>query len=111
MDDCPDIRGVAVEGLCRILNLFWEVIPSLTITKILGKIIDDMTCDTCNEVRLSTLNGIIYLLENPQSHEIMKVLLPKLSFMLFDPSVSVRTAAIDLLLEVGHIRPLQFNKV
>ncbi|KAI0497706.1 hypothetical protein KFK09_020939 [Dendrobium nobile] len=111
MDDCPEVRGVAVEGLCRILNLFWEVIPSLTITKILGKIIDDMAIDICNEVRLSTLNGIIYLLENPQSHEIMKVLLPKLSHVLFDPSLSVRIAAADLLLEVINIRSFQFNKI
>ncbi|XP_020581855.1 uncharacterized protein LOC110025618 [Phalaenopsis equestris] len=110
-DDCPEVRGVAVEGLCRILNLFWEVIPSLTITKILGKVIDDMTRDICNEVRLSTLNGIIYLLENPQSHEIMKVLLPKLNFVLSDPSLSVRIAATDLLLVVGHIRSFQFKKI
>ncbi|KAK8942389.1 hypothetical protein KSP39_PZI009237 [Platanthera zijinensis] len=111
LDDCPEIRAVTVEGLCRILNLFWEVIPSLTITKVLGKVIDDMSLDMCNEVRLSTLNGIIYLLENPQSHEVMKVLLPRLGGLLFDPSLSVRIATTDLLLEVGRIRAFQFNKV
>ncbi|KAK8961624.1 hypothetical protein KSP40_PGU009188 [Platanthera guangdongensis] len=111
LDDCPEIRAVTVEGLCRILNLFWEVIPSLTITKVLGKVVDDMSLDMCNEVRLSTLNGIIYLLENPQSHEVMKVLLPRLGGLLSDPSLSVRIATADLLLEVGRIRAFQFNKV
>uniref|UniRef100_J3LQU1 Uncharacterized protein n=2 Tax=Oryza brachyantha TaxID=4533 RepID=J3LQU1_ORYBR len=111
MDDCPEIRTVAVEGLCRILNQFWEVIPSLTISKFLSKIVDDMSKDSCNEVRLSTLNGLIYLLENPQSHEILKVLLPRLSDMVSDPTLSVRSAAVDLLLAIRDIRSFQYNKV
>ncbi|ONK75910.1 uncharacterized protein A4U43_C03F21850 [Asparagus officinalis] len=111
LDDCPDVRAVAVEGCCRILNLFWEVIPSSIITKILKKIIDCMSTDACNEVRLSTVNGIIYLLENPQSHEIMKVLLPRLGCMLSDPTLSVRLAVTDLLLAIRDIRTFQFNKV
>ncbi|GMH30524.1 hypothetical protein Nepgr_032367 [Nepenthes gracilis] len=48
-DDCPDVRVVAVEGCCRILHLFWEVIPSSAITKILTKIFDDMPHDASNE--------------------------------------------------------------
>lgn len=111
LDDCPDVRAVAVEGSCRILNLFWELIPSLVITKILTKIIDSMSNDLCNEVRLSTVNGIIYLLENPQSHEIMKVLLPRLGCMFFDPTFSVRVAVMDLLLAIRDIRTFQFNRV
>ena len=77
MDDCPEIRAVTVEGLCRILNQFWEVIPSVTISKKLSRIVDDMSKDSCNDVRLSTLNGLIYLLDNPQSHDVLKVLLPR----------------------------------
>ncbi|PSR87924.1 Condensin-2 complex subunit like [Actinidia chinensis var. chinensis] len=111
MDECPDVRVVAVEGSCRILHLFWEIIPSSTITKIITKIFDDMTHDQCNEVRLSTLNGIIYLLGNPQSHEILKVLLPRLGHLILDPGISVRVALIDLLLLSGDIRTFQFHKV
>ncbi|KAE8796203.1 Condensin-2 complex subunit G2 [Hordeum vulgare] len=111
MDDCPEIRAVTVEGICRILNQFWEVIPSPTISKNLSKIVDDMSKDSCNEVRLSTLNGLIYLLDNPQSHDILKVLLLRLSDMVFDPSVSVRAAAVDLLLAIRDLRSFQYNKV
>ncbi|KAJ0963421.1 hypothetical protein J5N97_028543 [Dioscorea zingiberensis] len=111
LDDCPDVRAVAVEGSCRILHLFWEVIPSSTITNILKKIIYDISHDTCTEVRLSTVNGIIYLLDNPQTHEIMKVLLPKLGFMFTDHALSVRVAVADLLLVVRDIRTFQFHKV
>ncbi|KAL7231670.1 hypothetical protein ACSBR2_009829 [Camellia fascicularis] len=111
MDECPDVRVVAVEGSCRILHLFWEIIPSSTITKIITKIFDDMTHDPCNEVRLSTLNGIIYLLGNPQSHEVLKVLLPRLGHLILDPAMSIRAALIDLLLLVRDIRIFQFHKV
>ncbi|XVE82929.1 hypothetical protein DITRI_Ditri16bG0044700 [Diplodiscus trichospermus] len=111
MDDCPDVRVIAVEGCCRILHLFWEIIPSSTITKVITKIIDEMAYDKCNEVRLSTLNGIIYLLGNPQSHEILKVLLPRLGHLMLDNILSVRAAMVDVLLLLKDIRTFQFNKV
>ncbi|KAK4772490.1 hypothetical protein SAY86_014265 [Trapa natans] len=110
-DICPDIRAVAVEGCCRTLHLFWEIIPSPTITNILTKIFDDSTHDICNTVRLSTLNGIIYLLGNPLSHEILRVLLPRLGHLLMDNCLSVRVTAADLLLFIRDIRTFQFNKV
>ncbi|CAN6317592.1 unnamed protein product [Urochloa humidicola] len=111
MDDCPEIRTVAVEGICRILNQYWEIVPAPTISKFLSKIVDDMSKDACNEVRMSTLNGLIYLLGNPQSHEILKDLLPRLSDMILDTALSVRTAAVDLLLAIRDLRSFQYNKV
>lgn len=110
-DDCPEIRAVAVEGLCRILNQFWEVIPSPTISKFLRKIVDNTSKDSCNDVRLSTLNGLIYLLDNPQSHDVLKVLLPRLSDIVSDTALSVRAAAVDLLLAIRDLRSFQYNKV
>ena len=111
MDDYPEIRTVAVEGICRILSQYWEIVPAPTISKFLSKIVDDMSKDSCNEVRLSTLNGLIYLLDNPHSHEILKVLLPRLSDMISDTALSVRAAAVDLLLAVRDLRSFQYNKV
>lgn len=111
MDDCQDVRVVAVEGCCRILHLYWEIIPSSTITKIIRIIFDDMSHDISYEVRLSTLNGIIYLFGNPQSHEILKVLLPRLGHLILDNVLSIRLAMVDLLLLIRDIRNFQFNKV
>lgn len=111
MDDCPDVRVVAVEGCCRILHLFWEIIPSSAITKIITKIFDDISHDLCNEVRHSTVNGIIYLLGNPLSHEVLKVLLPRLGHLMQDNVLSVRLAVADLLLLLRDIRTFQFIKV
>lgn len=111
MDDCPDIRAVAVEGSCRILHMFWEIIPSMIITKLITKILDDMAHDMCNVVRLSTVNGIIYLLGNPQSHEILKVLLPRLGHLIRDSAFLIRNAIVDLLLFLKGIHNFQFHKV
>ncbi|KAL2348315.1 hypothetical protein Fmac_002315 [Flemingia macrophylla] len=110
-DDCPEVRTIAVEGSCRVLHLFWEVIPSPIITKMITKVIGDMSHDVCNEVRLSTLNGIIYLLGNPHSHEILKVLLPRLRHLILDKVLTVRVAAVDLLIHLKDVRNFQFNKV
>ncbi|CAH8386514.1 unnamed protein product [Eruca vesicaria subsp. sativa] len=110
-DECPDVRSVAVEGLCRVFYLFWEVIPSLTITKIITKIFNDMSHESCSEVRLSTVNGITYLLGNPQSHGILKVLLPRLGNLMVDNVASVRVAMVDLLLLLRDVRTFQFNTV
>ncbi|KAJ9562500.1 hypothetical protein OSB04_007660 [Centaurea solstitialis] len=111
MDVCPDIRAVAVEGSCRILHMFWEIIPSSTITKLITKILDDMAHDACNMVRLSTVNGIIYLLGNAHSHEILKVTLPRLGHLIMDPILSIRSATVDLLLLLKGIHNFQFHKV
>ncbi|KAG6395914.1 hypothetical protein SASPL_142047 [Salvia splendens] len=110
-DDCPDVRVVAVEGICRTLHLFWEVVPSPTITKMITRIFDHMIYDACTEVRLSTVNGVIYLLGNPQSHEVLKVLLPKLGNLITDSTSVVRAAVADLLLLLNDIRNFHFHKV
>ncbi|KAL3813686.1 hypothetical protein ACJIZ3_014954 [Penstemon smallii] len=111
MDECPDVRAVAVEGCCRLLHMFWEIIPSPTITKIITKIFDHMTHDACTEVRLSTVNGVIYLLGNPQSHEVLKVLLARLGHLIMDSASVVRAAVTDLLLLLNDIRNFHFHKV
>ncbi|ESQ33514.1 hypothetical protein EUTSA_v10006613mg [Eutrema salsugineum] len=85
-DECPNVRSVAVEGLCRVFYLFWEV-------------------------RLSTVNGITYLLTNPQSHGILKVVLPRLEHLMLDNVTSVRVAMVDLLLLVRDVQTFLFNTV
>lgn len=110
-DDCPEVRKIAVEGSCRVLHLYWEIIPSPIITKMIRKIFDDISHDVCHEVRVSTLKGIVYLLGNPHSHEILKVLLPRLRHLMLDSILTVRVAVADLLLQLNSIGNFQFNKV
>ncbi|KAL3681920.1 hypothetical protein R1sor_024876 [Riccia sorocarpa] len=112
MDPCPDVRSVAVEVVCRILRLFWEVIPSATTVKLLTKVVDEMAFDSSShQVRVAVLRGVIYILENARSHPVLKALLPRLGFLLNDSSSAVRVAAADLLLVIKGIRDIKFYKV
>ncbi|KAG1347919.1 Condensin-2 complex subunit G2 [Cocos nucifera] len=77
LDDCPEVRTVAVEGSCRILNLYWEVIPSSMITKFLANIIDNMSHDMCNEV--VSLDALLSSLANDHprvAQKITRLLIP-----------------------------------
>ncbi|XP_060171875.1 uncharacterized protein LOC132603030 [Lycium barbarum] len=68
-----------------------------------------MIHDSCPEVRLSTVNAVIYLLGNPHSHDILKVLLPRMGHLINDISPPVRAAVVDLLLALTDLRKFQFR--
>ena len=80
-------------------------VPSTITVKLLSKVMDEMAHDiSSSAVRCAVVDGMIYLLDNPQSHELLKVLLPKLAPLLDDPVLSVRTAVADLLLTLEEFR-------
>ena len=111
-DPCPDIRITAVEGVCRILRLFWEVVSPTTTVKLLSKLIDETSLDKSNaSVRCAVLQGITYLLDNPASHELSKALLPRLGSLFSDCNLAVRIAVVDMLLAIKGIRSIPFLKV
>ncbi|KAJ7120632.1 hypothetical protein O6H91_04G021800 [Diphasiastrum complanatum] len=111
-DASPDIRSVAVEGVCRILRLFWEIIPSASTVRLLSHIVRDISKDqSSSTVRLAVLRGVTYLLENPHSHPLLRALLPKLAPVLKDPVLNVRLGVTDLLLAIKDIRSIKFYKV
>jgi hypothetical protein len=41
-DAAPAVRAAAVEGICRILNTFWELVPAPTTAAFLAKLVDDL---------------------------------------------------------------------
>ncbi|KAI4315064.1 hypothetical protein L6164_027911 [Bauhinia variegata] len=110
-DNCPEVRTIAVEGCCRILRLFWQIISAHAKARVIKKIFDEVSHDVCSEVRLCVLNGIIYLIGNSESHRILKLLLPKLQHLMLDNALTVRVAAADLLLQLKDMKDFQFNKV
>ncbi|KAI5083225.1 hypothetical protein GOP47_0002968 [Adiantum capillus-veneris] len=111
-DSCPDVRVTAVEGVCRVLRLFWEVVPSGLTVKLLSKIVDEVAHDySSSSVRCAVLQGVTYLLENPASHDLLKVILPRLAPLLSDCNLSVRIEMADMLLALKGIRAISFLKV
>lgn len=41
-DGAPAVRAVAVQGVCKVLSVFWEVIPPTTAKSFLVKLVDDL---------------------------------------------------------------------
>ena len=41
-DKSPAVRVVAVQGVCRLLNLFWEIIPASTARSFLLRLVDEL---------------------------------------------------------------------
>ena len=46
-DPEPMLRLIAVRGVCRIVGLYWELIPATVVQDFLKRVIDDMAND-CN---------------------------------------------------------------
>ena len=38
-DECPAVRLVAAQGVCHVLNLYWEIIPSATTASFASKLV------------------------------------------------------------------------
>ena len=45
MDPCPAVRVIAVIGICRISNLFWELIPAHTLQAFMTKLVQEIVFD------------------------------------------------------------------
>ncbi len=44
-DPCPVVRVTGIHGICRIVSVFWEVIPSPTLEGFMTKLVRDMAFD------------------------------------------------------------------
>ncbi|KAJ3423558.1 condensin-2 complex subunit g2 [Anaeramoeba flamelloides] len=107
-DPCVSVRIIAVKGVCYILGVFWEVIPSLIIKAFLGKLLNELIYDGAScSVRIAVIKGIIYLLDNRLSQPILKQVLPAIAPVIHDKIPRVRLTFTDLLL---HIKKLKFIK-
>ncbi|XP_046357526.2 condensin-2 complex subunit G2-like [Haliotis rufescens] len=108
-DDYPVARRIAVEGVCRIMSSYWELLPNLTIKMFITKLLQDHLNDANSaEVRLSVVRGLTDLLDNHLCHPLLKQVLPTMRDHVHDLSESVRKAMLDLLLKVKKIRAIKF---
>ena len=54
-------------------------------------------------VRSAALTGLTRLAENPLAQPLMKIALPLLRPLMWDPALAVRKAMADLLLTIGYV--------
>ena len=97
----PRIRVEAIKGVCRILALYWQLVSSDFINKVISILFKETVVDSSSpKVRMATLIGISNILSNPPSHVYLKSILGKLSSCIHDTNDGVRAAFLDLLLVV-----------
>lgn len=73
MDECPLVRIAALEGLCKILTLYWEVFSSDDCFSLLKQLVSKLAFDSSSiNVRVSVCKGLAYLLDNHLSHHALK---------------------------------------
>jgi len=111
-DKSPVVRVSAVQGVSRMLSVYWEVIPKKATVSLLSNLVAKLLHDASSaEVRVSAINGIELISENPLSHGALGDILRHVSPFIHDESRKVRNALVKLLVRVKSIRSIKFYDV
>ncbi|KAL1523555.1 hypothetical protein AB1Y20_018491 [Prymnesium parvum] len=112
-DDVIAVRVVAVQGVCRVLALFWELIPTPTARLLLSLLVKELAHDaSANSVRVAVFQGLRFLLANGSSAAIavlLKGTWSSLAPLINDGSERVRCAMLDFLIEATKSRALHWQ--
>lgn len=112
LDPAPHVRVTAVAGVCRILSLFWEAIPLQVTKAYVTRLVGSLAFDASSAlVRLSVVEGLQQLLEQPLAHPVLKSALPLTAPLLQDKTPRVRAAFVGLLQKVKSVRDIKFYEV
>ncbi|GMF20582.1 unnamed protein product [Phytophthora fragariaefolia] len=111
-DSHPALRVAAIEGVSKVLSAYWELIPAETIRCFISKLVVDLVNDaSSSSVRAAVFEGIQFILDNHNSHSILKPLLPMLAPLINDRNEKVRAEFGALLVRIKSIRNLHFYDV
>ncbi|GAB6019246.1 hypothetical protein CHUAL_000850 [Chamberlinius hualienensis] len=111
-DDFPNVRTIAIEGVCRLCNEHWESFDSAKLKLLLNPLVESLAFDSSSVmVRVAVFKGFSNLLNNVMCHGVMKVLLRPLEKCLFDVSESVCVAFLDMLLSLKGRRTFKFWEI
>jgi len=68
-DNCDEVRKIAVSGVCKVLNRFWEMISPGVCSALLAEMLERNVKDkTSAKVRAAVPEGLVMVLQNPLSH-------------------------------------------
>ena len=114
-DDCVSVRVVAVHGVCRVLALYWDLIPTVAAHHLLTTLVKELAHDAAaNTVRIAVLTGLKYLLTQNISAPclaLVKGLLSSLAPLVHDGSERVRAAMLELCLVLSKVRGLHWQQL
>lgn len=100
-DPSPIVRRATVQGTCKLLGLYWEIVPPVFAKKMIDFITSKLAFDSSSaQVRLAVFEGLEFLVDNHLTHEMLAVVLPRLSSLIHETVERVRISFLDLLLSV-----------
>ncbi|CAK8692433.1 unnamed protein product [Clavelina lepadiformis] len=109
MDTHPQIRTIAVFGICKVLNLYWDVIPAQVIAVLARNLYTNLAFDCSSiHVRVAVCKGTVILLGNPCSHPLLQRLLPVIGPCLHDTSEKVRVEMANVLIAIKQTTTILF---
>ncbi|CAH0522262.1 unnamed protein product [Peronospora belbahrii] len=111
-DSHPALRVAAIEGVSKVLSVYWELLPAETIRCFISKLVVDLVNDASSStVRAAVFEGVQFILDNHNSHSILKPLLPMLAPLINDRNEKVRAEFCALLVRIKSIRNMHFYDV
>ncbi|KAL7068926.1 HEAT repeat family protein [Cryptosporidium serpentis] len=111
-DQHPEVRVAAIQGTCRVLRLYWEIIPVDKLQELLNILVTNCMRDKeFADVRIAVLDGLRVILGNPLSQYILQNYLPRLSSYIHDIDISVRYSMSLLVLQVSKIEGMDYKKI
>lgn len=111
-DTDAGVRVTGVQGVCRILGVFWELVPSGTLRTLITRLVADMASDgSSGAVRAAVFDGLRFILDNHLSQPLLQTLLPRLGEHIHDSVESVRSAFVNLLLHVKTVRLIKYYEI
>ncbi|KAK3582983.1 hypothetical protein CHS0354_027108 [Potamilus streckersoni] len=111
-DPSHHVRSKTVQGVFKIMSLYWEMIPSETLRGLISIMLNDLLHDAASpEVRETVLKGLCILLKNHLSHLFLKPILPEIKNVIHDTSERVRIAMMELLMVIKGLRAIKYWNV
>ncbi|KAK9171009.1 Condensin-2 complex subunit G2 [Cryptosporidium meleagridis] len=112
VDNHSEVRVAAIQSVCRILTLYWEITPIERIHEILSTLslrcIEDKHSISA---RVAVINGINAIINNPLSQKIINGYLPKIFTYLHDLDIEVRYSVALLILKISRIQGFDYSKI
>lgn len=109
MDPVPLVRTIAIQGTCRILSQYWEIVPLNIIQDFITCLMRKLLYDSSSaDVRAHVVKGLVMMLESRQTHSLLEKMIPLTNKVLHDPNEKVRSEYVFLL---THVQKLRVSKL
>lgn len=112
LDSHSEVRVAAIQSVCRILTLYWEIIPIEKVHEILSTLsLRSIEDKYSSNARVAVINGINVIINNPLSQNIIKSYLSKIFTYLHDLDIEVRYSVALLILKISRIQGFDYSQI